>query len=313
MDSLKTFLLKLLALICLVVVVDISIGLLFKNLFYKQKSGKYFTTSHALKNAGEDIVIFGNSHAAQHFNAPLMQAKSGKTVFNFGNQGQGLFYIYPTLKSMLAYHTPKLIIINLDYEELRYDEAEYQRLFVFLPYYHLNPIIDSAIAMSGKYEQVKACSAMYRYNSLLGYMLLNIYKPTFNKSMASLGYDPNEGVISPSAINESEKKSLPEQYVFDKNKIKYLINLINYIQAKHVQLMVTTAPLYRYNDSKNLYKDKLTALLNQMQVAYFNDGDDAAFRNRNDLFHDDSHLNPKGADIWTQKCLNYIQGKHLMN
>jgi hypothetical protein len=313
MDTLKKFLLKLLALACLVIIVDISIGLFFKNLFFKQKSGKYFTTSHALKNAGEDIVIFGNSHAAQHFNAPLMQAQSGKTVFNFGNQGQGLFYIYATLKSMLAYHKPRLLIINLDYEELRYDEAEYQRLSVFLPYYHANPIIDSAVAMSGNHEQIKAYSAMYRYNSLLGYMLLNIYKPSFNKSMASLGYDPTEGVISLSTTNGPKKTAAPEKYVFDKNKIKYLINLIEYIKTKHVQLLVTTTPIYRYNDNENLYKDKLVELLNQMHVDYFDDGNDAEFQNRNELFHDDSHLNPKGADIWTQKCLNYIQNKHLMN
>ena len=259
----KIFFSKLLVLTVVIIVLDVTIGAGIRYLFYKQRSGKYFTTSHALKNSNEEIVIFGNSHAAQHFDAPLMKKELAKTVFNFGNQGQSLFYVYTLVKSILTYNKPGLIILNLDNNELQYDLNAYQRLSVFLPYYHINPVVDSAISMTGDNEKWKAWSSLYRYNSTLGYLLLNTYGHAFNKSMESLGYDPVIGNIC-SAVPGNDgggEQAVSRKKIIDPLKVEYLIKLINVIQANHIKLLVTTTPLVSDDTENGLYKEKMKEIL----------------------------------------------------
>lgn len=304
----KIFFLKLLILTCVIIFADVVGGLILNGLFYKQKSGKYFTTSHALKNCKEEIIIFGNSHAAQHFDAPLMQKKLAKTVFNFGNQGQSLFYVSTLVKIILSYHKPELIIINIDYNELRYELTDYQKLSILLPYYHTNPIIDSAIAMMPDHELLKARSALYRYNSTIGYLLFNTYNQSYNKSLESLGYDPMIGNMCSSGSNDLEDGSKSDKIIFDSIKINCLTKLINIIKTNRIKLLVTTTPLFNYDSAKrDLYREKLQKILNKMNVDYLDYGSNADFKGKCELFHDGSHLDPAGADEWTNKCIEHIK------
>ncbi len=313
-NKIKFFLYKLLILCGVIIVTDVIAGFALKSLFYKQRSGKYFTTSHALWDCKEEILIFGNSHAAQHFNAPLVKKKLAKTVFNFGNQGQSMLYIYPLIKSILTYHKPKLIILNIDYNELHYDVTDYQRLSVYLPYYHYNSVIDTAISLVGANEGLKAISSLYRYNSTIGYVLLNTYNQAYNKSINSLGYDPIIGNMctldKKNSINE--ENPFNRKIVFDTLKINCLIKLVRLIQAKHIKLLVTTTPLFQHDAAESdVYKDRLKETLNKLNVDYLDYGNNTSFKEKCDLFHDVSHLNTTGADLWTNVCINYIKDKIL--
>ena len=308
------FVSKCLCFICLLIIADFVAGAVLNKLFYKQKSGKFFTTSHALKDGAEDIVIFGNSHAAQHFNAPIMKKELHASVFNFGNQGQSLLYVYPVVKSILDRYKPKLVIINVDYTELQYNSDDYQRLSILLPYYTLNAHVDSAIEMIDVKEQYKALSSSYRYNSIIGYSLLNTFKPTLNKSYISLGYDPVYGDICANLQQEGNiVVQTPDQKVrFDHHKIKELTDLISAIQKQGVSLLITTTPLY--NDDvkkKNPYALKMASILKGAHVDYLNDGHNPDFAGNCKLFSDLTHLNDTGATEWTNRVIQYIKQKRF--
>jgi hypothetical protein len=314
MNNKKKFFLKLIVLAATLFFVDSVAGLLLKHLFYKQKSGKYFTTTHALIGANEEILVFGNSHASQHFDAPLMKEKIGKTTFNFGNQGQGFLYTYTLVRSALSYSKPKLIILDVDYDVLRFDKDEYQRLSIYLPYYHFNSFIDSAIDMIGNEEEIKAKSFLFRYNSILGYTLLNTYHPSFSKSMKSLGYDSQPGTICGEYADLLLKQTETDitDYKIDSIKVHELITLIKCIKAKKINLLVTTTPLFNFNHSiKNPYKKKLNEILTTMNVDYLDYGNSTDFKGRCELFNDNSHLNSQGADRWTTICIDHIKAKNL--
>ena len=299
----KTLLVKLLVLAFALIVADLAGGLVLKYLFNKQRSGKYFTTSHAIKDGKEQVLIFGNSHAAQHFDAPLMAKTLSKSVFNFGNQGQSLLYTYPLVKTVLSRYQPELIILNLDYNELRYDPTDYERLAILLPYYHANSVIDSTISLIPDRAALKAKSHLYRYNSTLGYIFLNTYGHSYGKSTESLGYDPVEGDMCAGTANYEEADR--GKIAFDKNKIDYLIKLISYIQSKQVKLLITTTPLIdAHENEKNVHKEKLLQLLTKMNVNYLDYGSSAEFKGKCKLFHDTSHLNATGAALWTKTLLN---------
>lgn len=303
--QLKIFFIKLLVFGCVLVIVDLAAGYVLRYVFYKQKSGKYLTTSYAIHQSNEDVIIFGNSHAAQHFDAPLMRSKLNKTVFNFGNQGQGILYSYPVIKTVLSRYSPRLIILNVDYDELKYNETDRERLSILLPYFKTNAFIDSALAIMPGRQNIKAYSSLYRYNSTLGYVLLNIFKPDYNKSMASLGYDPTPGDLC-SNLNV-EAPPVDTAIRFDELKIRQLTNLLAFIKSKRINVLVTTTPLFNAPGDRNAYKEKLTEILKQQGIDYLDGGADTEFKGNCRLFNDPTHLNPQGAALWSAKCTRYIK------
>ncbi|MES2377301.1 MAG: hypothetical protein V4553_12010 [Bacteroidota bacterium] len=310
-QNFKIFLVKIAAVACVLIVVDVVAGFGLKNLFYKQRGGKYYKISHAVKNTTEDIVIFGSSHASEHFDAPLMQKLTGKTTFNFGNQGQSILYTYPLVKSILAYHKPLLIIVNLDYSELQYKSEAYERLSILMPYFHVNSAIDSAIALMPDHQDLKCYSALYRYNSTLGNIMLN----TYSKKIMQLSYNNGYEQISGNICNVDRTEN-PQNEIglvrFDQHKIDYLIKLAGAAQKANVKLLITTTPLYNYNPAvKNVYKEKLIQILNQLTITYLDGGTNADFKGKCQYFSDDTHLNPQGADGWTTLCSQYIKSKLL--
>lgn len=312
----KKFFFKLAILGVTLVFVDFCAGVFLKSLFFKQRSGKYFTTTHAITDANEDVVIFGNSHASQHFDAPLIKKKLGISVFNFGNQGQSFLYFYPLMKSVLSYRKPKLVVLDLDYGTLEFDEEEYKKLSIFLPYYHYNAFIDSAIEMIGNNEDLKANSSLFRYNSTVGYTLLNTYHPSFNKSMKSLGYDPTEGSIcgAEGDLLSKQPKGELTNIKIDSVKVKELLSFIKYVKAKEINLLITTTPLFNFDSyRKKTLKVKLDKILTSMNVDYLDYGNSAVFKGKCELFSDGTHLNSQGADRWTSVCIDYIKSKRLLN
>jgi hypothetical protein len=303
-NNYKVLLIKLFIMTAVIISVDAVAGLGLKNIFNKQKKGKYYKVTHAIKNAKEDILIFGSSHASEHFDAPLMQKLTLNTVFNFGNQGQSLLYVYPLVKLVLAYHKPLLIIVNLDYNELQFKSEAYERLSILLPYYHINEVIDSAIALMPYNEDLKCHSFLYRYNSTLGNIMLNI---SGKKLISNQGYEPIAGNIC--RVNGIEKIENPTNASsFDQNKIKYLVMLISAAHKANVKLLITTTPIYNYNaNQKNIYKEKLRQILNGLDVKYLDYGTNANFKGKCQYFSDDTHLNPQGADKWTTQCSSYAK------
>lgn len=303
--NVKTFLIKLIIVIGVLTTIDILAGITLKQFFYKQKSGKYFKVTHAIQST-EDILIFGSSHASEHLNAPLMERLTGKTVFNFGNQGQSLLYCYPLVKSALENHKPKLVIVNLDYNELKYNTHAYEILSIFLPYYHVNAVLDSAIALMPYNEYFKCHSALYRYNSTLGNVVLNTYNKKFTSTAKNLGYDPVSGNICiTNPIKEEPDTS--KKINFDQNKITYLLRLIDATRKAHVKLLITTSPVYNYKPGlDNAYKNRLRQILKIYNIDYLDYGNNAVFARKCQYFSDDTHLNPAGADLWTTICVTYI-------
>ncbi|SDG70686.1 hypothetical protein ACRQ5D_01865 [Mucilaginibacter sp. P25] len=302
------FLKRLVILLLVVIVSDIAIGAVINYVFNKQKSGKYFITTYALNKTNEDILIFGNSHAAQHFNTPLMVEKMKVSAFNFGVQGQSMSYYYPVIKSVLSHHTPKLIILNLDCSELSKNPANYQRLSIFLPYFHKNKYIDTSIALIGKVEKYEAWSSLYRYNSTLGYMLFNMSGKSDNKSYKSLGFDPQYGNFCQKTPDESTK---PPKTKFDDRVINLLSSLIADIKQAHIPLVVTTTPLLN-GMGDNIYQDKLRVLLKNNGVEYWDYANDTNFKTKCDLFLDQTHLNKGGADLFTTMIIKRISDSNLL-
>ena len=311
MKKVLIFFKKILLLLLLFFIVDYLSGIALKRMFYKQTSGKYYTTTHGLLHAEERIMIFGNSHANEHFNAPLMERRLKQSTFNFGNQGQSILYQYPLIKSILKDHQPKLVIITLDAYALQYIDDDYHRLSIYLPFRGLNSYVDSAIALINKNEIYKSLSSLYRYNSALGYILLSTYKSGYNKSYESKGYDPVEGTICNKNPLKDEtvgtRKSTAE-FNIDNLKISYLSNLIDELNARQIKTVFVKTPMYDNSQTKDdMCSIALKKLLVTKDATFWDFSSDAKFFRKCELFSDPTHLNTIGATMFTEYVIEKLQ------
>lgn len=134
-DFFKSFILKLLAFVTVIFLLDIIIGHLLKKFYYKQKSGYDYLTTYSIEKTKADLLIFGSSSAVNIYNTEIFKNKTGLSCFNAGRHGQSLFYHYAVLKSVLKRYRPKIIVLSFDAGNFSRNQAAYDRLAVLLPYY----------------------------------------------------------------------------------------------------------------------------------------------------------------------------------
>ncbi len=319
MNAYKKFFRNLLIYALIFLATDRIFGLFFRPVFYRQERGKYFTTSYALRKSGEDILIFGNSHAAQHFNTCRLTDSLHTEAFNFGNQAQSILYYYPVLESLLTHHIPKLVILNVDPDEFTYNRIDYERLSILLPYKNENARIDSSIRLINRLEPYKSISNYYRFNSTIGYVLLSLFNKSYGKSLSSRGFDPQDGSLcKPLAANDQPgpEKDAPAEGSDNENnldtlKIRYFCGIIEDLKKDNVNLMVTISPAYRSVIRNEASLKKLTSIIAQNHVGFFNYYSDERFIHNCALFHDGNHLNITGANMFTDLVMREIRDKHL--
>lgn len=311
MNKVITFLKKLSLLILLFCLFDFLSGIVLKKVFQMQKSGKYYTTLYGLEHAKENILIFGSSHANENINSRLMEEKLKESSFNLGNQGMGLMYDYPMLKSILKKSSPKLVIIVVGYKSLAYLPSDYEKLSVFLPLKGINPDVDSAIGTMNGAELYKSYSSLYRYNSAVGYMLMNIVKKTYAKSYESRGFDPQTGNFCKNAAAFEKARSLAppdKDFKLDSLKINYLTNMIDELQARKIKTLFIATPLYNApGNSESFSFVELKKLLNSKHAELWDFTNDSLFEKKCDLFNDGDHLNEKGANLFTEYIIEKLK------
>ena len=313
MRIIRNFIYRLLFLAVILIVADQLFGVFFRPLFRRQERGKYFTTSHAIEGSAESIVIIGNSHAAQHFNANRIIDSLQVSAFNFGNQWQSMLYYYPVLESVLLHHHPKLIILNLDPDELLYNPSSYERLSILLPYFHANSYIDSAISLISPLERYKAGSHLYRFNSTIGYVLLNLAGNSYGKSILSRGFDPQDGYLC--KLNADEVlvlEDIADSSRLDNIKVRFLQQIINDCKKRNIHLLVTFTPVYKGEIRHNFAYHTLTSILSGNQVEFRNYYKDERFCNDCTLFNDQNHLNVQGANMFTDIIIREIKERNML-
>lgn len=139
MKGFYKFAINAVLLLTLLVVVDRALGKLIEHYLFSEKQGDSAVTTHGVLHANEDILIFGSSRASHHYIPELIVKKTGLSCYNLGRDGMKMKYYEALLKAVLSYHTPKIVILDLDLSDFEEGNDEEQRLTtVFMPYINTN-------------------------------------------------------------------------------------------------------------------------------------------------------------------------------
>jgi hypothetical protein len=292
---------KAIKFIIIVIIVDSVLGIGITTLFEKQTTGKWARIKHSMENRGEDILVFGNSQAIQHYVPEVFEQHLNQTCYNAGVKGQSIIFQKGLQQIIMGDYLPQTIILNIDPDWLFYREHTYTRLSDFYPFYlkHKN-VLSKILSIKDKTINLKMLSRGLQMNSTIIH-IINYY---FNPQMDYQGYLPlynamkgergeKIGDFKISKSNSTSKIDSNCSMAFR----HFLRNAIN----SNIQLILIIPPTldivdYSINESLSIIKTIAT----DMKVDVIDYSNSDTFIYKYNLFNDSRHLNDKGAHLFSE-------------
>ncbi|MEO5893943.1 MAG: hypothetical protein ABIQ31_27040 [Ferruginibacter sp.] len=293
---------RLLLLLLIVFVLDFSIGKILRYYYFKQETGRQYRATYAIDKTTADVLIFGSSRAYHHYVPDIIETNLKQSCYNTGSPGQYLLYNYATLRAILKRYAPKMIILDLSTSEFQVGRDSYDRLSFLLPYYKDHEEIRPIVDLKSRWEKFKLLSSIYAFNSSF-LMIAGGNSEYFKKRTTDLkGYKPLTGVW--------QKPITPEifqDYKLDSVKVSMLTSFIDDCNRAGTKLFIVSSPIYvtyRERDPSMVLIDKVAK---EKKVPFMDFSYDTSFTNHPFLFNDPSHLNEKGAKLFTAKVTGMIK------
>jgi len=275
---------------------DRALGALIEHFFFNEKQGDSAVTTHGILDANEDILIFGNSRASHHYIPELITEKTGLSCYNLGRDGMKMLYYETLLKSVLSYHTPKVVILDLNLNDFEYQYEEEQKLTaVLMPYINRNKEVREVIYAQSKMEfSLAHISTLYRVNSLPMSIIqhhLEIGQKHFS------GYEPLFGSMPENAkVRHIDNANYKES----KDQLTAFENFVKATRSKNIKLHVLVSPgmkIHKHNALKTADR-----ILSKYDLKCYNYSE-LFNANANKLFYDVGHLNEIGAKAFTDSVI----------
>lgn len=270
---------------------DQVLGKVLSHFYFKSKSGADYHLTYSIDSTTADVIILGSSRASRHYIPDIIEDSLNLTCFNTGLDGNYLLNSCAIFKSIITRYYPKIVIFDLNPDELFVGTEGYDQLSSLLPYYRTKKEIRSIVNLKSKFERIKLISRIYPFNST---MLAIAEGNLLHEDIQILkGYLPLSGCLIDTTlikIHEPDEK-------LDSNKIEALKVLALESKAHGIRLIFIQSP--RYAD---VYQKTSISLLNELTNNY-----DAEFWNyvdtpmlrKPEYFKDRPHMNDSGAHKFT--------------
>jgi len=268
---------------------------LYENMPAETQEGKLL---YAKSDNKFEIIILGSSRAAHHYNTGLIGKNTSKKVYNFGADGQSIFYQYASLLLASKKHKPELVILDVyPIDLLNYSISDYDRLSELKFLYGYNSTIDTLILFKDKYEYLKLYSKLYRYNS----KILKLINYSFRKQREDdlMGFSP---------LSKRMKDYYPilnyNEFKIDTKKVNILLDLIDFCNINQISLVLCVSPYWGKESVPMVEANKyLMKIIESKKVKLYDFCNSKNFGFNYYHFSDPLHLNEYGALKFTQLLL----------
>ena len=285
-DSIKAIL-SVLLILAFVIIIDLVVGIAgrmaFKNLPVNQS--EFSRVNYSITKAEADCIILGSSHASHHFNPEILSDSLKMTVFNAGREGHGITYNLALLKAILCRYTPKMVVLDVKYEE---SDEWLSRVRDLKPYFKDYPsAFETDVMVNGNKEHFRMLWNSYMYNSSVLGLLYSYLAGSSAKDCN--GFDP---------IPVNGKKNLVVKEQVDPVKVanplykECLSELSSLCEDNGITLVAVSSPtLVRFK-----YQSQAIPILDSLGITYLDHFNDDYFLSHTELFRDGDHLFVSGAD-----------------
>ena len=244
-----------------------------------------------------DVLILGPSTANHHYDCKIIEDSLGMTCFNAGRDGQNIIYDAMVLEGFLTRCTPKLVVVDVTHSTL--SDTWMSSLNDFNCYYgFLQPIDDIIDSIGGPLDRFKRMSNIYRYNKTWEWLL----NARFAKTAEDLdGYRPLE-VKEIKGLKSTNESS---QFVMAEECRHYLDRIIDICKEKNVKILFAISPTLVIDNG--IFAKNVNDVLHGKGVELMNWNGDTAYINHPELFYDKTHLNAKGAEVFTKEFVGKVK------
>lgn len=344
-SGLRKFFRNGIILLLAVIVLDQVGGVVLHFMYFKQKAGPNAETTFTLTKMHDDGIILGSSRGRRNYNPKIISDSLGISVYNAGHDGQTIFYEQAIVRRALARYTPKLVIIDLNPEELYFRDLHYDRLNVLAPYYKDYPEVRQIYLLKGirdgiakgdffvkpakvsdnswnnfwfrlhameqraiplNTEEFKMASSIYPYNSSLLDILTGIFKNRKSES----GFKPLKGLITKAKADELIRQNAALREAkgkrIDHNKIKGLEEMLSTLTAKRTKVIVVMSPALAPFGTEPSYL-AIEDICRKYDVPFKDYSQDSGYLHLEYFF--DNHMNKDGANMFTSNLAADIKNK----
>lgn len=291
--KLRSLFLYILFVIIGVVIIDLGCRLVFtpvfNNLSDNTKAGAtYKFISH---NEPAEIAILGASRANHHYVSSLLEDSLGVSVYNYGWDGRSVLFQYLCLLKAIDNGGLKTVILDLSNAQLSNEWVD-DRISDLYPYYWSNDTIKKMVdEVSKKDMSILMASSLVQFNS----QYLNLVAQIDSDD----GYTPLPYTGKPVKFSTNNTKNEFDYY--SDIAIKYLYRMSTVCKNRNVKFIVCLSPslsISKYSE------DYLSSLCSCNEIVCINMSHNIV---EPLLFSDDSHLNDKGATIFTNNLIKELK------
>lgn len=294
----KRFILYILLFFALIAVVDWGAGKGFDYCLNHLKGGQYHSLQYAMKETKADVLVFGSSRAINHYVPKVIEDSLGLTCYNCGFHAQGIIFQYGRLRYILNRYKPKMVIYDVEYN-FDLAKGENERYLDMLKPYCSDTCIANYFKEYSLKEYLKNLSHLYRYNS----NFINLSKDYLTHgTLSENGYEPLRKTMD---YDVTMKEILPIEV--DSIKFSYLRKMILACKANHIPLIMLISP--RYDAISSVVHQPIKDLCKEYGVLCKDYFTDSCFQSHKEYFANTTHLNEKGAIVYTSRVLIVIKNQ----
>ena len=291
----KTIFLKLAIFAGLFLLADFGLGLFFEFFYTKSNNINIRDANHGfLEDVTDDILIFGASELSHALISSKIQEATDMTTYNLACDACGIYYQYPMLETVLAKHTPKIIVLSsnqMNAENLRYIAKLY-------PFYKKNKHVKRMVDELRPLEKIKLFFNGYIYNSKFIRM--------FDSTYANLsGYVPIP--VEESRTWLTDVNPLPEAQVppMSKRSVAYFQKFVQKATDAGTKVYVFIPPVLKTMNVA--YRRRMMRYINDSKAYLIDFSEDKALLSERNLYFDPVHLNDLGARQVTDRFLAILK------
>lgn len=270
----------------IVLALDFIAGESLYFLYSKAKYGVSAQEYYSLIESKEDLLIFGSSRAAYHYDPDIFSKSTGLKAYNLGREGLGIHYHHALLTGIVNRYKPKMAVLDLSYSDIyrsssNFNENDLKELW---PFYHkISDEFDSLIVFDD-YDNIFIQSKSLRYNKKFIRILSG---NLFTLRDHSGGFRPLLG---------ETKKTFSPYYVeqeIDAFKLSKLQGFINICKENDIRLLIVASPFYA--SFKKDISDPIRDIASKNRIQFIDYLQKEDYIKNNSYFYDKGHLNSEGA------------------
>lgn len=265
-------------------------------------------------NIDSDIAIYGSSRAWVHINPSILEDSLNLKAYNFGMDGQNFWLQYLRHKEYLKHNKPpKLIILSVDVFSLEKRKDLYE-LNQFLPYMLWNKNIIKFTSSYNGFTYKDYYFPLLRYGgkirkieNLLNLEQVDNIEVTFRQN----GFKGMERKWNDD-LAKAKLKMAQYKIEIDSSSVNLFNQFLIESKENNIKVILVYTPEYidgqKFVENRNeiikIYKD-FAIKYNLLFLDYSNDD----LCKKKELFYNSSHLNKKGADIFTRKLSSELKAR----